>query len=171
METVLEWLQEVFSGQYQILAWFILSIIILYVPGLFLYLLIRKKRGENYLRKHPQAAIVRISRSGLTGILTVHEVDGKKPLLVSQGIDLCFFLTPGKHTLLLSYQWTEVSLPGKLIPRFFYANTMVSGRNSKERVFVEPHGKYCLHYDRDTEEYVFSKDRANVNHDQTQKAM
>ncbi|MDR2051538.1 MAG: hypothetical protein LBQ63_07210 [Deltaproteobacteria bacterium] len=154
-------IRELFTGQYRILAFFALAVILVYIPAFALVLRRRKKRGEDFLRRHPNAAIVRILRGKTTGILTVHSVDGEKPVLASKGTTWFLYLAPGEHELLLSYQWTKINILGKL-SRYFDANQTVSGKTAVKRMTVKAYEKYSLFYDPQTENYKFTRNMSET---------
>lgn len=147
---------ELFAGQYHMPIWFVFVAFVICVPAWVIALHRRKERGEAYLLKHPDAAIVRILRGKTTGILTVHSVDGEKPVLVSKGTECFLYLAPGEHVLSLSYQWTKISIAGKL-SRYLYANRTVAGKTAAKRMRVRSGEKYSLFYDCQTEQYRFTR--------------
>ena len=155
MDSILNWLKDVFAGQYAVLAWFVLAIVVLCIPVWLIVLRRRKDRGEDYRRQDSDVAVVRIMRSEMTGILTVNEADGEKPVLVSQGARVFLYLTPGEHTLSLSYQWAQVE-----VLTAYNTNVDYSAETVKKHVVVEPHGKYTLRYDPGLKDCVLANDQA-----------
>ncbi|MDR1451445.1 MAG: hypothetical protein LBI57_03820 [Helicobacteraceae bacterium] len=120
-------IRALFAGQYAILAWFLLAVVAVYIPAMTLRLSRRKRQSAAFLRQHRNAAAAQILRGKATGVLTVHAVDGEKPVLTSKGARLYFYLAPGEHILQLSYRWDKISLIGKLSP-YFYANQTAQGK-------------------------------------------
>jgi hypothetical protein len=148
---------ELLTGQYKILVWFTLAVILLYIPAWAVVLLRRKKRVNDFLARHPDAAVLQILRGKLTGALTVHSVDGEKPVQVSKGAKQFLYLSPGEHTLSLSYQWTKVSVAGKL-SRYLDANRNVHEKTAVKRMTVKAYEKYALYYDSQAEAFIFTRE-------------
>jgi hypothetical protein len=147
---------DLFLGQWSILLCFFAAIIFIYIPIWIIILRRRKKRGEDFLRSCPNAAIVKIERTKLSGILTVHEVDGEKPTLVSKGTVWYFYLAPGEHTLSLSYEWQESSIAGKL-SSYSNANKIMQGKDAHIQVAAKARSAYVLRYNIQSEEYCFAR--------------
>lgn len=148
---------EFFTGQYKILAWFIAAIVVIYIPAWMIYLRCRKRKAEAFQKRNPLAAEVRIARSRMNDILTVHGVDGEVPVFFSRGTHMYFFLTPAKHSLSLSYHWTKSSVLAKLgAPVSHFEN--FDAESAEITVEVKPCKHYQLRYDHDQENYVFEKD-------------
>jgi hypothetical protein len=144
-----EFIADLFTGNYKILAWFILGVIVVYIPVWLIYLRRRKRKSEAFLSKYPHAAKVRILRGELTGNLTVRSVDGEKPVHDSEGATMYLYLTPGTHILSLSYQWTEVA-PAEQI---YGLNTVINGKDARMRVSVRAGRHYTLGYEIESETY------------------
>jgi hypothetical protein len=147
---------DLFLGQWSVLLWFFVAIIVIYIPIWLVILHRRKKRGKAFLRECPDAAIVKIERTKLSGILTVHDVDGKKPTLVSKGTNWYFYLSPGEHSLSLSYEWQESSVVGKL-SKYSNANKIIQGKDAQIKVDVKARSAYVLRYNIQSEEYCFAQ--------------
>jgi hypothetical protein len=147
---------NLFLGQWTILLCFFAAIIFIYIPIWIIILRRRKKRGENFLRQCPDAAIVKIERTKLSGILTVHNVDREKPTLISKGTVWYFYLAPGEHTLSLSYEWQESSIVGKL-SSYSNANKIIQGKDAEIQVTVQARSAYVLRYNIESEEYCFAQ--------------
>ncbi|KZX13089.1 hypothetical protein [Methanobrevibacter curvatus] len=146
---MLKFVTDLFTGNYKILAWFILAIILIYIPAWFIYLHLRKRKSEVFLSKYPHAAKVHILHGELTGNLTVHSVDGEKPVLDSERTAMYLYLTPGIHTLELAYQWTEVAP----FEQVYGLNKTMNGKNVSIRVSIEVGRHYTLGYDKKRETY------------------
>ncbi|MDR0576136.1 MAG: hypothetical protein LBI87_01000 [Candidatus Accumulibacter sp.] len=146
---------SLFTGQYAILAWFLLAVVVIYIPAMALYLLRRKRRAAAFLQRHRDAAQVRILRGKVAGELTVYAVDGEWPVLDGKGINMVLYLTPGEHILGLTYRYDKLSLFGKLSP-YKNANRTVQGKSAEKRVIAAANGKYLLSNDIADETYRFA---------------
>ncbi|MDR2156225.1 MAG: hypothetical protein LBO81_00380 [Clostridiales Family XIII bacterium] len=149
-------ISELLTGPYRIPAWFALAVICVCVPAWILVLLRRRKRGKDFLTRHPDAAVLRIRHGKITGALTVHSVDGERPVLVSKGAKQFLCLAPGEHSLSLSYQRTKVNVVGKL-SRYFDANRIATEKTATKRMTVKAYEKYNLYYDSQAETFEFTR--------------
>ena len=142
-------ISNLFTGHYKILMWFIVFIIFIYIPSFAFYLHRRRKKAESYKFTHPDAVTVKIVRSTINDTLTVHSIDGEKPVFFSKGTNLYFYITPGEHILSLSYQWVKVSITAVSGYEDFYADDM------NINVKVDYTTDYQLRYDHDLSKYCF----------------
>ncbi|MDR3364446.1 MAG: hypothetical protein LBS91_05810 [Clostridiales Family XIII bacterium] len=145
-----------FTGQYKILAWFIVAIIVVYIPAWAVYLHHRKQKADAYIKRRPDAAAVKIARSKVNDILTVHSVDGENPVFFSQGTYMYFYLAPGRHMLSLAYHWTKSSVAAKLGAAVFaYEN--FDAENAEIAVEAKPNKQYQIRYDHEKKAYCFEE--------------
>ncbi|GHU65703.1 hypothetical protein AGMMS49983_13860 [Clostridia bacterium] len=97
------------------------------------------------------------------GVLAAGHADGNKDsdeweifdAIANNGGERCMWLTPGEHTLGLTYRWDKLSLFGKLTP-YENANRTVQGKNAEKRVVMEANGEYTLFYDIEGETYCLT---------------
>jgi hypothetical protein len=150
------WLIEVFSGQNRIAAWFVVGVVVLYLPGMALYLGRRRRRVAAFRRRHTDAATVVIERSKVNDLLSVHSVDGQPPIMDGKGTRLVLHLTPGEHLLRVSYQWTESSLAAKLVGyQLTTYRTTAEAQDREIRVRAGFGGSHRLRWDHDNGEFQF----------------
>lgn len=137
----------------------------LYIPVVGLFLLAtaisvmsRKKKwkhGEEYLRKHPNAAKVRLQQeSGYTiGYLGVHSVNGSSKDLVgySEGRKCIVVLLPGTHIIEASYQYRKKKALSKTVQNITIGPV-------KLEVSVEPTKSYVLAYNLQKETFSFEEE-------------
>ena len=155
MENILDLLKDIFTGHYAILVWFILAIVVLYIPAWFIYLRRRKKRGQDFLTQTPGVATVQIMRSDVTGQLTVHEVDDEKPVLDSKGAKVYLYLAPGEHVLSLLYEWTKVDVAKQV----YGLNAVQSVEPVNKHIIVKTGGTYTLRYDHERKDYIILEEQ------------
>jgi hypothetical protein len=145
---------DLFNGPYKILMWFIIVIIIIYIPIWIIYLHKRSHKVEAFLDKYPHASKVELVRNEVSGILTVHLVDGKKAIIGSEKTKYYLYLLPGIHNLEVSYQWSEIDSFDKV----YGVNKVMEGKSSLIKVRVDVGRSYKLIYDQDNKSYILQED-------------
>ncbi len=140
----------------------------LYIPIVGLCLLItaisvmsrkkKQKRGEEYLRKNPNAAKVRLQQGSgsAIGYFAVHSVNGSSKDLVgyTEGCKHILILLPGTHIIEASYQYRKKKALSKTVQN-------VTIGPVKLEVSVEPTKSYVLAYNLQTETFSFEEEKVD----------
>ena len=131
------------------LACFFAFIAIVYIPFIYIWIRKRNDKANAYKRKNPNAVKVYTERTQLNDLLTVWQVNSKKPVMFSKGIKTGFYLLQGENIIDVAYQWTTASI------------TNVSGyethiaKDARLKLTVEPNKEYSLLYDHALDAYRF----------------
>lgn len=141
----------VISEQYRILHWFFAAIVLIYIPGVFIWLGRKKRKSEQYEMAHPNAVKAFIGRSEYSDILTVYTVNGNEPVMHSRQIWYGFYLRPGKNVIEAQYQWTTISVFSISGYETHVADSV------RMEVIAELGREYKLYYDHDQQEYIFKE--------------
>jgi len=73
---------------------------------LYIWIRNRNDKANIYKRENPNAVKVYIERTELNDLLTVWQVNGKQPVMFSEGIKTGFYLLQGENIIEVVYQWT-----------------------------------------------------------------
>ena len=81
--------------------------------------------------------------------MTVHSIYGEKPVFLSKGTNIYFYINSGEHILSLSYQWVNVNIIAVSGYEDSYADDM--GIN----VIIDNATDYQVRYDYTLSKYCF----------------
>lgn len=146
----MEYIQELLNGPQRYIIFLIIGVMVLYIPYMIFATKRHKKKAQQYLQAHPDAAKVMLIQK-IAGIvsesLVIISVNGEKPVMFTEKGKSGFYALPGENTIELSYSWTR---PGVL-----HKNVTYTIDPGKQQITVEAGKSYGIRYDRDEEHYVF----------------
>jgi hypothetical protein len=110
-----------------------------------------KTDGQNFLLEHPGAAKIFLSVKALitSEIVTVHSVDGEKPVYFSEGGKTGFYTTPGSRHVEISYTHSR--------PGILHKNVITTVGPVKKELIANTGKSYLLAYDRREEKFTFEE--------------
>lgn len=100
-----------------------------------------KKEAENFLKTHPESAIVygKFSVGATTQNLSILEVNGKDPVYFSDGKNWVYYILPGENSLKVSYN-------RKLAGVSILSEATANRQEETIKIRLEPKEKYQLEY-------------------------
>lgn len=125
---------------------------LLYIPGMLLYMKHKKNNVNKWLAAHPNAVKVFVDYDASImkmGSLNILSVDDEAPILFNQGTKVGFYVTPGKHIINSSF---VVSRPG-----IMYRSVTTTYGPSKQEIKTEAHKTYNYKFNRKDKSYDFSE--------------
>jgi hypothetical protein len=133
---------------------FVYIIIVLAVCGVVWYMNIQrlkntKAANQGFLAQHPDAAKVYLTSKALitSEAVVVSLVDGQTPQNFFEGGKSGFYVTPGTHSVDMSYTYNR--------PGILYKNVSESTGLVKKELVVEASTSYTLGFNRDANEFTF----------------
>jgi len=128
--------------------------IIAYAVYMFFRLKGDRRRKQDWLTAHPNAAKVYIGKNNsilkkLMHKIQVISVDGEKPIFFTEKMVNGFFVAPGTHVVESSFSKTR--------PGFFYRSVTTTYRPSKQEITAQTGKSYNYTFDTESESYRFEE--------------
>jgi len=148
---MIDFIKSLTGGQYKILFWFLLAIVFIYIPGMIIWFRRKKRKASRYEHDHPEAVKVYIKSMKANDILTVYSVNGKPPVMFTEGLLRGFYVLPGVNKMGIQYQWFEkngFSLLG-------YDTHTIDAK--EKRITIKLNKSYLLSYNHEKSKYIFTE--------------
>jgi len=121
---------------------------ILYIPGIIIYLNRKKKAANDFITAHPNAAKV-FMQANMSGRLLVTGVDEEPPNTFYEKNKQGFFLIPGEVVVEAQFTWTR--------PGIMHKTVTTTVGPSKIKVTAEAYKQYTMGYDKKSESFTFEE--------------
>jgi len=128
---------------------------VLFICGGILYGILKmtKLRREKaaFLAAHPDASKIYLMAKGfiVSEGVSIHAVDGKTPLLLTETGKYGFFVAPGERKLRLSYSHTR--------PGVVYRSVSTSTGTVDKLVTVKPSATYKISFNREAKTFLLDE--------------
>jgi hypothetical protein len=138
---------------------FFAFIIFVYIPCMYLWLWFKNKKAAAFAKQN-NAVKCYIKHTKINDILTVHSINGKKPVMFSTFSKIGCYVLQGENSIYVYYMWQPfwANLVRKISSThhlFGIKQHHIDGKNLQ--VFAKANTEYELYYDHKKHKYVFAE--------------